>query len=61
MESVVNLCQKLNIVIVAEGVETAEERDCLANLGIDLLRGFLFARPAFKALAPIDPVAWPSY
>ena len=59
VESVVSLCQKLNIVVIAEGVETAAERDRLANLGIDLMQGFLFARPAFKGLAPIDPAAWP--
>lgn len=61
VESVVSLCQKLGIVVVAEGVETAAERDCLASLGIDLMQGFLFARPAFKALAPVDPDAWPSH
>lgn len=61
VESVVSLCQKLNIAVIAEGVETAAERDCLTSLGIDLMQGFLFARPAFKSLAPINPVAWSSY
>lgn len=61
VESVVSLCQKLNIVVIAEGVESAAERDCLANLGIDLMQGFLFARPAFRSLALINPVAWSSH
>jgi EAL domain-containing protein (putative c-di-GMP-specific phosphodiesterase class I)/CheY-like chemotaxis protein len=39
------LCQDINTAIVAEGVETAEERDCLTNLGGDLYQGYLFARP----------------
>lgn len=57
--SIVDLCQKLGIVALAEGVETPGERDFLASLGIDLMQGFLFARPAFKALASVDPAAWP--
>lgn len=60
VENVVNLCERLGIVVVAEGVETAEERDFLASLGIDLMQGFLFARPAFKALAKVTPPAWAS-
>ena len=58
VESVVDICRKLGIAPLAEGVETSGERDFLAGLGIDLMQGFLFARPAFKALAPVDPTAW---
>jgi EAL domain-containing protein (putative c-di-GMP-specific phosphodiesterase class I) len=39
------LCSDLGIFVVAEGVETANERDALVKLGIDLLQGYLFARP----------------
>jgi EAL domain-containing protein (putative c-di-GMP-specific phosphodiesterase class I) len=39
------LCSDLNIFVVAEGVETMQERDALIELGIDLLQGYLFARP----------------
>jgi EAL domain-containing protein (putative c-di-GMP-specific phosphodiesterase class I) len=31
--------------IIAEGIETIEERDTLVALGCDLLQGYLFARP----------------
>jgi EAL domain-containing protein (putative c-di-GMP-specific phosphodiesterase class I) len=58
VESIVSLCGKLGIVAVAEGVETASERDFLSSVGIDLMQGFLFARPAFQAIAPVDPLAW---
>lgn len=40
------LCGDLGIFVVAEGVETPNERDALVKLGIDLLQGYLFARPS---------------
>ncbi|HKP55539.1 MAG TPA: EAL domain-containing protein [Polyangiales bacterium] len=40
-----DLCHDLNIVVVAEGVETVAERDTLVDLGCDLFQGYLFARP----------------
>lgn len=39
------LCRDLGTAIIAEGVETAAERDCLTSLGGDLFQGYLFARP----------------
>ncbi len=39
------LCRELDIDPIAEGVESAEERDCLVELGCDLLQGYQFARP----------------
>jgi EAL domain-containing protein (putative c-di-GMP-specific phosphodiesterase class I)/ActR/RegA family two-component response regulator len=39
------LCDELGIVCVAEGIETAAERDTLTSLGCDLFQGYLFARP----------------
>jgi EAL domain-containing protein (putative c-di-GMP-specific phosphodiesterase class I) len=60
VDCIVTLCTRLNITPLAEGVETAGERDFLAGAGIDLMQGFLFARPAFMALAPIASTAWPS-
>jgi len=43
--SFASLCQELNTELIAEGVELAEERDCLNALGGDLYQGYLFARP----------------
>ena len=40
--------------MVAEGVETAAQRQFLAALECDVLQGFLFSR----ALAPADFEAW---
>lgn len=35
-----------NAMVVAEGVETCEERDCLIDIGAVLGQGYFFARPA---------------
>jgi EAL domain-containing protein (putative c-di-GMP-specific phosphodiesterase class I) len=45
VRSMKTLCDDLGVQVVAEGVETAEERDMLAELGCDLFQGYLFARP----------------
>jgi EAL domain-containing protein (putative c-di-GMP-specific phosphodiesterase class I)/CheY-like chemotaxis protein len=45
VRSMIELCGELGTVVIAEGVETPEERDTLRELGCDLLQGFLFARP----------------
>jgi EAL domain-containing protein (putative c-di-GMP-specific phosphodiesterase class I) len=44
--SFATLCRESDTEIIAEGVEVAEERDCLSSLGGDLYQGYLFARPA---------------
>ncbi len=46
------LCDELDVIVVAEGVETAPERDMLIELGCDLLQGYLFARPERGFQAP---------
>jgi EAL domain-containing protein (putative c-di-GMP-specific phosphodiesterase class I) len=43
--SFASLCRELDTEIIAEGVEVAEERECLTDLGGDLFQGYLFARP----------------
>lgn len=45
IRSTTTLAKDMGILVVAEGVETIDERDCLLDLGVDLLQGFLFARP----------------
>jgi len=51
--SIVGLCRDLGIEIIAEGVETPDERDALVRVGGDLCQGYLFARPE-KPWAAID-------
>ena len=49
--SALTLCNELGMSVVAEGVETAGERDALLGIGYDLMQGFLFARPGRLAAA----------
>ena len=45
VSAVVRLAHELGLRVVAEGVETAAQRDILVELGCDELQGFFFARP----------------
>ena len=54
-EAIVVMAHKLGLKVVAEGVETAEQRDLLCQIGCDYAQGYLFSRavPAdeFEALS----------
>jgi EAL domain-containing protein (putative c-di-GMP-specific phosphodiesterase class I) len=43
--SMTQVCRDLGLSVVAEGVECAEERDVLVEVGCDLLQGYHFAKP----------------
>ena len=58
VRGVVMMCSELNVTVIAEGIESAGERDFLADCGIFLMQGNWFARPAFQALAEVRPAAW---
>ncbi|QCI12694.1 EAL domain-containing protein [Pseudomonas putida] len=45
LDSVIELSAKLGLQIVAEGVETEQQRDYLAGHGVHFQQGYLFARP----------------
>lgn len=48
-DAVIRLAHALDKRVVAEGVETAEQRDLLVAMGCDELQGYLFARPMSAA------------
>ena len=50
--SIVLLALDLNATVVAEGVEQQTDRDTLTDLGVDMMQGYLFARPSS------DPADW---
>lgn len=52
LEGMVTLCHSLDIAVVAEGVETAAQRNLLVRMGVDQMQGYHFARPM-----PADQVA----
>lgn len=43
--SMVDACNRMGIDVIAEGVETAGERDALADMGCNIMQGYFFARP----------------
>lgn len=47
---IVLVAQRLGITLIAEGIETPQERDALILLGIELMQGYLFAPPMIDAL-----------
>lgn len=59
VRGMMRMCRDLGIRVIAEGIETAAERDFLHDAGVSLMQGYLFAKPAFQAVATISPQAWP--
>lgn len=45
LESTIAMMKSLNIELIAEGVETKEQADTLAQLGINYLQGYYFSKP----------------
>lgn len=43
--TIVAMAHELNLRVVAEGVETSEQRDLLVEMRCDELQGYLFAKP----------------
>lgn len=50
VEAIALVAKRLNILLIAEGIENEAERDTLYGMGIYLQQGYLFARPAIAAL-----------
>lgn len=44
-DTILRLAEKLDLDVVAEGVETEEQARCMRELGCDRLQGYLFGRP----------------
>lgn len=50
VESIVRMAAAMDIILIAEGVETIAEYHALRGLGIRYIQGFLLARPGFEML-----------
>lgn len=44
-EAIVVMAHRLNIKVIAEGVETEQQRDLLSQIGCDYAQGYLFSKP----------------
>ncbi len=58
VRGMVRICADLGVKVIAEGIETAGERDFLSDAGIHLMQGYLFSRPVFQGVGTIDVLAW---
>lgn len=52
VRATVAMAHALGLVVVAEGVETTEQRDRLQRLGVDFFQGWLYGRPGPSASLP---------
>jgi len=49
-----NMFRDLNITALAEGIETVEEYVWLKHAGVELMQGYLFAKPGFECLPNVN-------
>ena len=45
VEAIINIAHKINISVVAEGVETLMQSDALLKLGCDFIQGYFYSKP----------------
>lgn len=58
VEHVADMCSKLGVGVIAEGVEEEAEARCLIDLGVHLFQGYYFAKPSFDAVTPDEALVW---
>jgi len=46
IQTIIGMANNLGIEVIAEGVETEEQRDLLWDLGCRIYQGYLFGRPS---------------
>lgn len=54
VRAILGVCTDLGIDVIAEGIESQEEHNCLTDMGVELFQGFLFAKPGFEMLPQVD-------
>jgi EAL domain-containing protein (putative c-di-GMP-specific phosphodiesterase class I) len=56
VKSTVDMLRDLDILAICEGIERVEEYEALRDLGVVLMQGYLFARPALASLAELNEI-----
>jgi len=54
VDGTLQMCRRLGVEVIAEGVETREELAVLKDMGIQLFQGYLLARPGFESLPEVN-------
>lgn len=54
----VRVCQEMGVRVIAEGIETTDERDFFLHEGVTLMQGYLFAKPVFRAITSAATESW---
>ncbi|MHA6492444.1 EAL domain-containing protein [Pseudomonas borbori] len=54
VEATLDICRKLNIRVIAEGIESAAELHALQAMGVELFQGYLLAKPGFQTLPTVN-------
>jgi EAL domain-containing protein (putative c-di-GMP-specific phosphodiesterase class I) len=54
VESTLDMCRKLKVRVIAEGIETQAELQTLQHMGVELFQGYLLAKPGFENLPAVN-------
>lgn len=54
VNTTLEMAKQLEIVVLAEGVETLEEAQFFASKGVYLMQGYLFAKPGYESLPDVS-------
>ncbi len=55
VRAVVRMCEDLDTLVIAEGIENAQEASALRDLGVRYHQGYWYARPQLEVLPAISP------
>ncbi|MCP5513119.1 MAG: EAL domain-containing protein [Leptospiraceae bacterium] len=56
LKAIADVCEQLDIKLIAEGIETKEEKNVLEDMGIKYMQGYFFAKPVFENLSKVEDI-----
>ena len=45
VQNIISIGKNLNLTLLAEGIETGEQKQCLIDCGCDLFQGYYYSKP----------------